>query len=60
MLIREFYAKFISEQERSRLFDVLRHVSRLEKRIFLASEENPGWAEWPPFFPGPGLAGGGG
>ncbi|HEV8582592.1 MAG TPA: hypothetical protein VGX68_26290 [Thermoanaerobaculia bacterium] len=54
MLINEFHAKFTSEQERSRLFDVLRHMSRLEKQIFLASGD-PGWAEWPPFFPGPGL-----
>jgi hypothetical protein len=49
MFISEFYAKFMSTQEGSRLFDALRKVSRLEKRALLASgEEPPGWAEWPP------------
>ncbi len=44
MFINEFHRKFM--QERSRLFDALRRVSRLERRSIL-SEEPEGWPEWP-------------
>lgn len=47
MSIKEFNSKFMSNQEKSRLFDALRRVSRLEVRALLSSGE-AGWAEWPP------------
>lgn len=45
MLINEFHVRL--RQEKSRLFDALRRVSRLEKDDLLAAEA-PGWVEWPP------------
>jgi hypothetical protein len=45
MFINEFHSRL--RQEKSRLFDALRRVSRLEKDALLAGEE-PGWVEWPP------------
>jgi hypothetical protein len=49
MLIKEFYTKFASIQEKSRLFKALRRLSRLERGALLTSETEPqGWAQWPP------------
>jgi hypothetical protein len=48
MFINEFYMKLISNQERSRLFDVLRRLRRLELRVFLSTDPEVGWPEWPP------------
>lgn len=50
MSINEFHAQFIARQERNRLFEILRQMSRLEKRIFLSSG-TVGWAEWPTVAP---------
>ncbi|HKI05476.1 MAG TPA: hypothetical protein VKK31_26075 [Thermoanaerobaculia bacterium] len=47
MKIHEFYSKFVSMQEKSRLFDALRRLSGLDSGVILAAE-TPGWAEWPP------------
>lgn len=44
MFINEFHRKFV--QEKSRLFDALRRVSRLEAGPLLPEEE-AGWPEWP-------------
>jgi hypothetical protein len=53
MFINEFHLRM--RQEKSRLFDALRRVSRLEKDALLAAEQ-PGWVEWPPIgADGPGL-----
>lgn len=61
MFINEFYAKFMSRQERSRLFEALRRVSRLEAETVVSSDTGDprfGWPEWPPMVPGgPGLEG---
>lgn len=55
MFIEEFYARFISTHERSRLFKAIRRVSRLEAQALLP-EEVIGWHEWPHFGPeGPGM-----
>jgi len=47
MLISEFNSRFTSGREKSRLFNALRRVSRLEVKAILSAEV-PGWAEWPP------------
>lgn len=47
MYIKEFYPKFISEQERGLLFNALRRVSRLERPVLLAGLDDEGWPEWP-------------
>ena len=55
MLIKEFHRRFISKQEKSRVFDSLRRVSRLETKSLLSCKED-GWHEWPVMVPdGPGL-----
>jgi len=46
MLIFDFHARFTSRDETSRLFDVLRRVSRLEGQPFLDAEP-AGWPQWP-------------
>lgn len=47
MLIGEFNSKFVSEEERGGLFEVLRRVSRLDTQRLLATETSR-WGEWPP------------
>jgi hypothetical protein len=55
MSMSEFGARFAAKNEQSLLFDVLRRVSELDKRVMLANE-SPGWAEWPPVTdPGSGI-----
>lgn len=56
MFISEFYAKLMSGQERSGLFNALRRVSHLEKRALQAAGA-AGWAEWPPIDDDPESAG---
>lgn len=51
MFISEFHSRFMSNKEKSYLFDALRRVSCLEKRGLL-EEEPKGWPEWPPPDPG--------
>jgi len=53
MFIKEFYPKFASEQERSRLFNALRRVSRLKRPIL--EDMDDGWPEWPHDPDGPRL-----
>jgi hypothetical protein len=49
MLILDFHAKFTSIQEKSRLFDALRRLSRLDDRALMAADDSAtGWPEWPP------------
>ena len=47
MFIQEFYTRFISKHERSRLFDAIRQVSRLESQVLLYDDEAVRWPEWP-------------
>ncbi len=55
MFINEFHRRFMSEQEKSRVFDFLRRLSRLETKPLLSCDED-GWHEWPVMVPdGPGL-----
>jgi hypothetical protein len=55
MLIKEFHRRFMSKREKSRIFDLLRRVSRLETKPLLSGDET-GWHEWPVMVPdGPGL-----
>lgn len=49
MFIIDFYAKLTSN-ERSRLFEALRRISRLEEQVFLESG-TVGWPDWPPVVP---------
>lgn len=53
MFIKEFHAKFMSEQERSYLFDALRRLSRLETRALRSGCPEEGWPEWPSVLQGP-------
>lgn len=53
MLINEFNSKFMSKHETSRLFKVLRRLSRLETQILLSSAAE-GWVVWPPVEDGSG------
>jgi hypothetical protein len=47
MLMKEFVSRFVSNDERSSLFTVLRQVSRLDTRVLKATS-GMGWMEWPP------------
>lgn len=47
MLIREFNSRFVSEDERGGLFEVLRRVSRLDTQRLLTADAGR-WGEWPP------------
>ena len=51
MAIREFHTAFTSRQEKGRLFDALRRVSRLERQALVPIGPEPGWPEWPPMTP---------
>jgi hypothetical protein len=50
MFINEFHIKFISQQEKSCLFDFLRRVSRMETNV-LQEVTSAGWHEWPVIVP---------
>lgn len=50
MSIKDFYTIFISQEERGRLFEVLRRVSRLQPGALLAVIPS-GWPEWPQISP---------
>src|SRR5262245_21431628 len=45
MFISEFYSRFTSGSERSRLFDALRRLSWLQTASVLPEQQ--GWPEWP-------------
>ncbi|MFL6236295.1 MAG: hypothetical protein ACJ76N_24400 [Thermoanaerobaculia bacterium] len=52
MLMKEFVARFSTQDEKSSLFEILRRVSRLDPSVLKASTTDPsqspsGWIEWP-------------
>ena len=47
MLMKDFVSRFVSKDERSPLFDLLRRVSRLDTSVLKATS-SMGWMEWPP------------
>jgi hypothetical protein len=52
MFISDFHKAFTSTQEKSRLFDALRRLSRLDDRMFAEADDTArGWPEWPPICP---------
>lgn len=54
MFIVDFYTSFMSSHEKSRLFQALRRVSRLDGLPILEAADQ--WPQWPPITsPCPGL-----
>jgi len=49
MLIIDFHTRFTSIQEKSRLFEALRRLSRMESPAF--EDGGAQWPEWPPIVP---------
>lgn len=47
MSMSEFIARFAAKDEKSLLFEALRRVGRLDRKVML-QDTVYGWVEWPP------------